>query len=100
MSSSEPLSPAERSRLRGLAQTMKPHVTLGKAGLTDSVQREIEFNLERHELIKLRLPELDKGPRQELLAEICNLTGAQLCGAVGHTASIYRYSQSAAEHVR
>ncbi|MDP0501594.1 MAG: YhbY family RNA-binding protein [Verrucomicrobiota bacterium JB022] len=97
--SNEPLSSSDRSRLRGLAQALKPAVTIGKAGLTPPVIKELEFNLERHELIKVRLPELERDQRAELLHQLCDTVGATLCGAVGHTASIYRYSKSAEQHV-
>ncbi|KAF0094587.1 MAG: hypothetical protein E1N59_1892 [Puniceicoccaceae bacterium 5H] len=99
MPESEPLSAADRKRLRGLAQRLKPAVSIGKAGLSPTVIKELEFNLERHELIKIRLPDIDREERKALLEKTCDTVGAQLCGSVGHTASIYRFSNAAEEHV-
>ena len=50
----KPLSQAEKKELRGIAQRLKPHVHLGKHGLTDSVLAEIETALTKNGLIKVR----------------------------------------------
>jgi RNA-binding protein YhbY len=50
----EPLSSAEKKELRGIAQRLKPHVHIGKQGLSETVNAEIETALLKNGLIKIR----------------------------------------------
>ena len=78
----------QRRYLRSQAQSLKPVVQVGDAGLSDSVVMAIDEALATHELIKVRLhaPE-DKKATAKALAE---RTESALCGVVGHTVILYR----------
>ena len=82
------LTGKQRRRLRGLAHALAPVVQIGQAGVTEAVVRSVERALLAHELIKVRLrePEDKKADSAALAA----LSGAALCGLVGHTAILYR----------
>lgn len=69
---------------------LKPSVTLGKQGLTETAVRELDFALSRLELIKVRVNTEDREARTALLAMVVERTEAVLCGSVGSTASFYR----------
>ncbi|EFO79784.1 protein of unknown function UPF0044 [Oscillochloris trichoides DG-6] len=79
----------QRNYLRGLANPLKPHVLLGKQGLTEQVIEKIERELDAHELIKVRFLEY-KEERKELTATIVEATGAALVSLIGHVATLYR----------
>jgi RNA-binding protein len=76
--------------LRGLAHHLRPVVTLGQAGLTDAVMREIETALQFHELIKVKLAGADRAERTLLVQRILERSNAELIQQIGATASIFR----------
>lgn len=86
---SPPLTSAEKKKLRGMAQRLKPHVYIGKNGLSESVLAEIETALNKNGLIKVRF-EADRDGIKSQCAEIPEKTGAEFVGSVGKTAVFFR----------
>ena len=76
---------AESHRLK-----LKPVVTVGQHGLSENVMNELEQALNHHELIKIRVPALDKAEKNELIASICQQTGAQLIQTIGFVVVLFR----------
>ena len=76
---------AESHRLK-----LKPVVLIGQNGLGDNVLNEIEIALEYHELIKIRIPAMDKVEKKAMIETICTQTNATLITAIGSIAIIYR----------
>jgi RNA-binding protein len=85
-----PLSGAQKTRLRGLGQTLDAALKVGKAGLTPALQREFIRLLEARELVKIRFEGADRHERAALVGQIESLVAAPCVGAVGHTALFYR----------
>jgi RNA-binding protein len=83
------LTSSQRKRLRGLAHALEPVVWIGKGLLSERSLRQVDRELDAHELIKVRFLE-GKEEKRELTAELCSRTGAALAGAVGHVAILYR----------
>jgi RNA-binding protein len=86
------LTGKQKSKLRGMAMNLKPVVTIGKQGLTESVVKELSFALLRFELVKVRVEAENREAREAVMAGIAEKTGSILCGTVGGTASFYRQS--------
>lgn len=84
------ISSADRRALKARAHTLDPVVILGSAGLTTGVVAEIDRCLKANELIKIRMLEHDRPQRAELLARICELTGASPVQQIGKILVIYR----------
>lgn len=84
------LSGKQRHYLRGLAHHRKPVVLVGNAGVSDAVLAEIDQALGHHELIKIKLPALEKKDRQQLAQAICEATGADEVQQLGRILVIYR----------
>ena len=63
---------------------------IGEEGLKPAVIREINLNLTSHELIKVRVLGDDRGARRNLIAEICDATGAQPVQTIGKILVLYR----------
>ncbi|RLA11476.1 MAG: ribosome assembly RNA-binding protein YhbY [Gammaproteobacteria bacterium] len=80
---------AESHRLK-----LKPVVIIGQNGLSENVQNEIEIALEHHELIKIRIPAMDKTGKKQLIETICTRTSAILITAIGNIAVIYRRTEN------
>jgi len=63
---------------------------VGNAGITESVQRELELSLEHHELMKVKISSGDRESRRKIIQQLCDTTQAELVQAIGHIALIYR----------
>ena len=85
-----PLTGAQKSRLRGLGQTLEPALKLGKGGLTPAFFVELNKYLRSHELVKLRFLGAERDERAALCTRIADEGRCVLVGAVGHTALFYR----------
>ncbi len=84
------LNPTDRRTLRARAHALSPVVIIGGAGLADSVLAEIERCLKAHELIKIRVFSDDRLQRSDLLAQICERTGASPVQHIGKILVVYR----------
>ena len=84
------LTEKQKPEFRGRAHGLKPVVSIGNAGLSKAVLREIELSLEHHELMKLKIGGAGRDERERIIAQICDSTGAELVQAIGHIALVYR----------
>lgn len=84
------LTNSQRRFLKGQAHPLKPVVTIGNAGLSDSLLEELDVQLESHELLKLRLRVDERDARDEFISRIVDASGAELVGRVGNVAILYR----------
>lgn len=84
------LNVKQRKHLKALAHHRKPTVLVGNAGVTAAVIGEIEQALERHELLKIRLPGVARTKRTEMLGQICQGLRAEAVQEIGRMAVIYR----------
>lgn len=84
-----PLTSAEKKELRGIGQRLKPHVHIGKQGLSENVFKEIETALLKNGLIKIRF-EADRASIQGYTAEITQALACEDVGGVGKTAIFFR----------
>ena len=83
----------KRLRAQGHRLKLKPVVTIGQKGLTENLHHEIEVALDHHELIKLRIPALDKSGKHELSQLICEQHQAYLVESIGSIIVIYRLNE-------
>jgi RNA-binding protein len=84
------LSEKQRRHLKGLAHPLKPVILMGNAGLTDAVVEATREALGAHELIKVRLPGLDREERDAALSQLADRTGSAMVTRIGHVAVLYR----------
>ena len=84
------LSNSQRRFLKGRAHSLKPVVTVGNAGLSDSLLEELDTQLERHELLKLRLHVDERDARDEFIQQLVENSSAELVARVGKIAVLYR----------
>jgi len=78
--------------LKGVAHPLKPVVLLGNNGLTEAVVAEIDYALNHHELIKVKIPTDDKETKGLIVEAICRETKATKIQVIGKTLIIYRQS--------
>jgi len=84
------LSEKQRRHLKGLAHPLKPVILMGNAGLTDAVVAATAEALEHHELIKVRLPGMERDDRDAALADLARRTASTMVTRIGHVAVLYR----------
>ncbi len=77
--------------LRAQAHHLNPVVLLGQNGLTENVLTEIDGALEHHELIKVRVPGMDREQKHAVIQTISERTGSVLVQQLGHVATLYRH---------
>ncbi len=80
--------------LRGLAHNLNPVVMIGNNGLTEAVLKEIDLNLNAHELIKVQVAGDDRDARKALLNEIAEKSNALAVHHIGKQLVFYRASET------
>lgn len=80
----------DNKQLRTIGHKLKPVVTIGGKGLSDTVMAELERALSDHELIKVKLAVGERDTRKVISDEICQQCGAQLVQTIGKILLIYR----------
>jgi RNA-binding protein len=84
------LNERQKKFLRGLGHQLKPLITVGEAGLSESLLAEFESTLDHHELIKVRVRAGDRGARDEIIERLCRTSSAQLVQRIGNVALLFR----------
>ena len=87
------LNKKQIQHLRGVAHSLKPVVLLGNNGLTEAVVAEIDYALNHHELIKVKIPTDDKETKALIVEAICRETKSIQVQVIGKTLVIYRKSE-------
>lgn len=87
------LNKKQIQHLKALAHSLKPVVLLGSNGLTEAVVAEIDFALNHHELIKVKIPTEDREVKALIVEAICRETQATKIQVIGKTLIIYRQSE-------
>ena len=85
----DPLTNAEKKELRGIGQRLKPHLHIGKQGLSTNVFKEIDRALLKNGLIKIRF-EAEREAIQSYLKDIPEKLFCEYVGRVGKTAIFFR----------
>ena len=93
------LNKKQIQHLKGLAHSLKPVVLLGNNGLTEAVVAEIDFALNHHELIKVKIPTDDRETKGLIVDAICRETEATKVQLIGKTLIIYRQSDEKKIHI-
>lgn len=84
----------QRQRFKAKGQGLESTVQIGKGGLTDGVVDELDAQLKRHHLVKVRIQRGaigdDRQAKDLQAQELAERLGAELVERRGHTVLIYR----------
>ena len=94
------LTTKQIAHLRGMAHSLSPVVMIGNDGLTENVLKEIDLNLNAHELIKIQVAGDDKDARKKIYLEICTQSSAIDVHHIGKQLVVYRKSETIKESAR
>ena len=84
-----PLTSAEKKELRGIGQRLKPHLHIGKQGLSINASKEIDRALLKNGLIKIRF-ETDREAFKTYCNAIPEDLNCEYIGGVGKTGIFFR----------
>ena len=84
------LSESQKKFLRGMGHPLKPIISIGNAGLSESLLKEFDSSINHHELIKVRVRAADRAARDELIVALCRQAKAELVTRIGNVALVYR----------
>ncbi len=83
----------QRSKLKSMANTLRPMVTVGKDELTQNVVSEIETALYHHELVKVAALKSCTVSAKTMCAEVCEILGCEPVLCVGNRFVVYKRSE-------
>lgn len=92
------MTPDLKKALKSKAHALKPVILLGQHGLTPAVLAEIENALNTHELIKVKVPGVEREVRRQVVTQILEDTVAELVQIMGQIATLYRKNQNVSAH--
>jgi RNA-binding protein len=90
--SASALTKRDLKRLRALANSLKPVVTIGKNGIDDASLLQIDHSLEAHELIKCSLLQTALTDAQTLAQKVADQLNAVVVQTIGNRCVFYRRS--------
>ena len=85
--------------LRILGHDLRPSVSIGAGGLTNSVVKQIDQALSTQELVKIRVPFGDRKKRREVLDTLAPTTEAELIQRANNAAVLYRPAEKPIIHL-
>lgn len=86
-------STVKKLRAAAHRNKIKAIVSVGMKGLTESVMNEIQSALDHHELLKIKIPALEKEEKAALVMKICKKTDSHKIQQIGHTLTIYKLNR-------
>ncbi|MFC4655110.1 ribosome assembly RNA-binding protein YhbY [Rheinheimera marina] len=86
------LSNKQKQFLKAKAHELKPVVLLGGNGLTEGVMSEVDLALNHHELIKVKVPSIDREEKIAIMDAIVRESKAQKVQVIGHILVLFRPS--------
>ncbi len=95
------LTTKQRAHLRGVANTLKPLVTIGKSEITDNILVEIENALWHNELVKVTALESVSLTARDMCDFVCEKLMCEPVQCVGRKFVIYRRTRKKGfDHIR
>ena len=79
-----------RAKLRSLANPIEAILQVGKNGLGDALQKQVDDALTAREMIKLTVLETCPETPREMAAVLAAATGAEVVQVVGRKVTVYR----------
>ncbi|MDX1697507.1 MAG: YhbY family RNA-binding protein, partial [Thiohalobacterales bacterium] len=72
------LNEKQKRELRARGHALRPVVSIGSAGLSEAVMRELDLSLAHHELMKVKISGGDREQRSTTISTICERLNAEL----------------------
>lgn len=87
------LTTKQRAQLRGMANTLPDTLIIGKEGVTEAVERQLDELLDSHELVKGKVLESAMLTPRTVSEALCEASGADPVQVIGAKFVLYRQSR-------
>lgn len=87
------MTSAERAKLRSLAMNIEPTTHIGKNGISDTLLKQIDEQLDARELIKVAVLRNADFSAKEIAEELAENCKAQVVQVLGSKITLYRISK-------
>ena len=87
------LTKEQKKYLRTLSHDLKTIIWVGQNGLNENVMQEINYALDHHELVKIKIRAGDRKLREQTATEIRESTGSETIQKIGNVISLYRQNK-------
>ena len=87
------LTTKQRAQLRALANPLADTLIIGKEGVTDAVERQLDQLLEAHELVKGKVLESAMLTPRTVAGALCEAPGADTVQCIGSKFVLYRQAR-------
>ena len=87
------LTTKQRAQLRALANPLADSLIIGKEGVTDAVERQLDQLLEAHELVKGKVLESAMLTQRTVAETLSEATGADTVQCIGSKFVLYRQAR-------
>lgn len=87
------LTPKQKAKLKALANSLTPSVTLGKGFLNENILKAIDDGLEANELIKVKILNTQGEEKEDIARDIVVGCGCELVAIIGHVLILYKRSK-------
>ena len=84
------LNKTQKQFLKGLSNTLKPLVQIGKNGLNENVISSVDEILTAHEMVKIAVLNTCERPVMELALDIASGTKSEIVSQLGRKIVLYR----------
>ena len=84
------LNKAQKQYLKGLSNTLKPLVQIGKNGLNENVISSVDEILTAHEIVKITVLNTCEQPVIEMALDIASNTRSEIVSQLGRKIVLYR----------
>ena len=83
----------DRAYLRGIAMKMEPTAQVGKNGITDTLLKQIDDQLEAREMIKVSVLQNSELDAKAVANDIAGEVNAEIVQVLGFKITLYRVSK-------
>ncbi|MBR2826590.1 MAG: ribosome assembly RNA-binding protein YhbY [Erysipelotrichaceae bacterium] len=84
------LTKTQRQYLKGLANTLKPLVQIGKSGLNENIIVSVDEVLEAHELCKISILNTCQQETGEIALDLSSATNSDIVSQLGRKIVLFR----------
>lgn len=84
------LNSKQKKFLKGLGHTLSPVVSVGKDGLEKKIVTATNLELDRHELIKIKIGKSSSVSKQETAEYLSTNSGSSIVQIIGKTILVYK----------
>lgn len=84
------LDSKKRRELSVRSHSLKAHISIGKAGLTEAITAQIDQAFGKTDLVKVRILEKDKAVAKTLADQLTETLACELASLTGFVVTLYR----------